>query len=344
MRPALFILSPLLFTGCSDKPQPTPVERVPVSVVQLVEPSDQRVITATGSVAARRELNLGFTTAGQIKTLAVNEGDRVRKGQLLAALDTDQVGSALSAALAEEQRAAAEYRRIDRLNAEGWVTQSRMDNVKATLDAARASVRARRFAAETARITAPNDGIILARLAEPQEVVAAGMPVIVLGDAAGGFVLRVPLADREAAQITTGMSAKVRLDALDLTLDGKVIEMAGRADRATGSFQIEISLPNAPRLRSGLIGRAEIMVKSGAPGPQPLKVPAAALYAARAGEGFVYVIDASNHARLRKVTLGETDDSGTQVLSGVRPGDRLAISALDRLRDGVAVTAEVLAE
>lgn len=344
MRLAFFILVPFLFAGCSDNAPPAPVERIPVSVVQVVAPQGPKVITATGSVAARRELNLGFTTAGQIKTLAVNEGDQVRKGQLLAALDTDQVGSALSAALAEEQRALAEYRRVNRLFAEGWVTQSRMDGVQATLDAARAAVRARRFAAETARIVAPNDGIILARLAEPQEVVAAGMPVVVLGDVAGGYVVRVPLADREATQITVGMPAKVRLDALDLTLDGKVIETAGRADRTTGAFQIEIGLPNEKRLRSGLVGRAEIIVASSQPGSQPVRIPTAALYAARAGEGFVYVIDGSSRARLRKVTLGATDDSGTEVLSGVAPGDRLAISALDRLRDGVAVQAEARAE
>ena len=340
MRPGIFILPILLITGCSDQPQPAAVERIPVSTVQLGSPGGPVTITATGSVAARRELSLGFTTAGQIKTMAVNEGDRVRKGQLLAALDNDQVGSALSAALAEEQRAEAEYRRIARLSTEGWVTQSRMDGVKAALDAARASVRARRFAADTARITAPNDGIILARLAEPNEVVAAGMPVVILGDAAGGFVLRVPLADRDAAQIAPNAVAKVRLEALNLALEGRVIELGGRADRTTGTFQIEISLPNTPGLRSGLIGRANIIVQPDKAAPRPLKVPPAALYAARAGEGFVYVIDSSNRARLRKVTLGETDDGGTDVLAGIRPGERIAISSLDRLRDGVAVVAE----
>jgi RND family efflux transporter MFP subunit len=294
-------------------------------------------------VAARRELSLGFTTAGKIKTLAVNEGDRVRKGQLLAALDSDQVGAALSAAIAEERRAEADYRRIARLSSDGWVTQSRLDGVKAALESARAGVQARRFAADTARIVAPHDGMILARLAEPNEVIAAGMPVVVLGDAAGGYVLRAPLADREAAQITAGAPARVWLEALGIELSGKIIELAGRADRATGAFQIEISLPSHPALRSGLIGQAQIMRANNA-APRALKLPATALYAARAGEGFVYVIDASNHARLKKVQLGDTDDEGTEVLSGVRAGERVAVSSLDRLRDGIAVTPEARAK
>lgn len=340
MRPEILIVPILLMTACSDKPQPSPIERIPVSTMKLELSSQAATVTAIGSVAARRELSLGFTTAGQIKTLMVNEGDQVRKGQLLAALDAEQVGSALSAALAEEQRAEAEYLRNSRLSSAGWVTQSRLDGVKAALDAARAAVRARRFAAETARITAPNDGIILARLAEPNEVVAAGMPVVILGDRAGGFVLRVSLADRDVAKIALGAVAKVRLEALNLALTGRVIEIAGRADQATGAFQVEISLPSAAGLRSGLIGRAEIQVQPDRASPRPLQIPPAALYAARAGEGFVYVIDNSNRAWLRKVILGETTDAGASVLAGIRPGERIAVSALDRLRDGAAVVAE----
>ncbi len=340
MRLGFLLLPIVVLAACSAEPTSAPRDVIPVSTVVLAAPDGPVTISATGSVAARRELTLGFTTAGQIKTITVNEGDRVRKGQLLAALDNDQVGSALSAALAEERRADAEYRRIARLNAEGWVTQSRLEGARAALDAARAGVQARRFAADTARITAPNDGMVLARLAEPNEVVAAGAPVVVLGDAAGGFVLRVPLADREAAQIAPGASATVVLEALGLTLDGRVIELGGAADRATGAFQIEIALPPRAGLRSGLIGRAQIVVASAAQAPRPIKIPPAALFAARAGEGFVYVIDARNRARLTKVELGETDDTGTQVLSGVRAGDRIAISSLDRLRDGVQVAPE----
>lgn len=343
MRLGFYLLPILLLAGCSAEPKSAPAENIPVSTVAVGAAQGPVTIEATGSVAARRELSLGFTTPGQIRTVAVNDGDRVRKGQLLAALDNDQVGSALSAALAEERRAEAEYRRISRLGADGWVTQSRLDGVKATLESARAAVQARRFAADTARIVAPNDGIVLARLAEPNEVVAAGMPVVIVGDAAGGFVLRVPLADRDAAQIAVGAPAKVRLDALGIVLDGRVIELGGRADRATGAFQIEISLPDHPALRSGLIGRAQITAGR-ADASTALKIPSAALYAARAGEGFVYVIDRTNHARLKKVQLGETDDAGTEVLAGLQPGERVAISSLDRLRDGIAVTSEARAK
>lgn len=325
--------------GCSKSPPAPPVADSPIVRTATIAAATQAPgLEATGSVAVRRELALGFTTAGQIATITVNEGDRVAKGQLLAALNADQVASALVAAQAEQRRAAAEYQRSVALREQGWITELRLENARAALDAARANVRARDFASQTARIYAPSDGVVLARLAEPMEVVAAGAPVIALGAEAGGYVLRVPLSDRESAQIVTGAKAQVTLDALDRRLDGRVIEIGGRSDRATGAFTVEIALPNSPGLRSGLIGRVKIETAPSARGIAPLLVPPGALYQARAGEGFVFVIDDKNVARLRKLQLGETDDRGTQIVAGLRPGERVAISSLDLLRDGQRVT------
>ena len=325
----------VILAGCSKSPAPPAPQAPIVRVARVAAPDLSPFITASGSVAVRRELSLGFTTAGQIATITVNEGDRVRKGQLLAALNADQVAAALVSAQAEQRRAAAEYQRSVALRQQGWITELRLENARAALDAAKANVRARDFAAQTARITAPSDGVVQARLAEPMEVVAAGAPVIVLGAEAGGYVLRVPLSDRESARIVKGAGAQVQLDALDRALQGSVIEIGGRSDRTTGAFTIEVSLPNVAGLRSGMVGRVRIAATPRAAEANGYPyVPPGALFYARAGEGFVYVIDRANVARTRKVRLGETDDRGTQILSGLAAGDRVAVSALDLLRDG----------
>lgn len=338
-RAFCFAAALVALAGCSKSPSSPPVADAPiVRTARIVAATASPGLEATGSVALRRELALGFTTAGQIATITVNEGDRVAKGQLLAALNADQVASALVAAQAEQRRAAAEYQRSVALREQGWITELRLENARAALDAARANVRARDFASQTARIYAPSDGVVLARMAEPMEVVAAGTPIIALGAESGGYVLRVPLSDRDSAQITQGARAQVKLDALDQVLEGKVIEIGGRSDRATGAFTVEIALPNRPDLRSGLIGRVVIETAASARPAAPVLVPPGALYQARAGEGFVFVIDAKNVARLRKLQLGETDDRGTQILAGLRPGERVAISSLDLLRDGQPVT------
>jgi RND family efflux transporter MFP subunit len=342
MRGVFFCLIVLLSACSADSVQQSQVDQpVPVRVAAVSDDLRVPTIETAGTVAWREETPLGFTTQGRIARVFVNEGDRVRRGQLLAILDTVSVSSALAVAEAERKRASSEYVRLKPLVAKGWITRPRFEAAQAAAEAADASVAARRFALATARIVASSDGVILSRVAEPGQVIDEGMPVVVLGKGSSGYVLRAPLNDREAVRLSRGAPATVLLPALEgAPLRGFVSEIGGKADQTTGTFQVEIALPNDPRLRSGLIGKAA-MIASVDPQLSPkLILPSLAIFGARAGEGFVYVIGRDQKAKARKVVLGETADKGTQILSGVQPGELVAVSAIDQLRDGVIVTAQ----
>ncbi len=294
----------------------------------------QQRVTGVGTVALRREASLGFTSAGRIVRLTVNEGDAVRPGQLLAALDTTTVAADLARARAERERAEAEYRRSSNLMAQGWITRPRLENAKASLQAADAAVNSAGFQRTNATIVAPGNGRVLARLAEPGQVVAAGTPVLVIGEENSGYVLRVPLSDRDAARLTMGAPATVTLAALDnRAISGRVVEIAGRADRATGTFVVEVGLPDDPGLRSGQIG--EVSITAGGATSAEIRVPAAAVFAPRAGEAFVYVVDRARRiVHLRKVSIAEAGDAGIRVTGGLSRGEFVAVSRVDRLKDG----------
>lgn len=325
-----------LLAGCGrNEPAKAPATAPPeVRIATIGAEQQPAIIRGVGTVALRREASLGFTSAGRIVRLTVNEGDQVRRGQVLAALDTTTVAADLARARAERERAAAEFRRSTNLMAQGWITRPRLENAQASLQAADASVSAARFQATNATIVAPGSGMVLARLGEPGQVVAAGTPVLVVGEAASGYVLRVPLSDRDAARILAGVPAQVTLAAVDsLPLTGRVIEIAGRGDRATGTFAVEIALPANDRLRSGQIGEA--LITAATPTVNTLTVPATAIFSARAGEGFVYVVDrASRRVRLRRVTIAEATDRGIEVTGGLSRGEQIATSRVDRLTDG----------
>lgn len=326
--------------GACGKPAAKPDAAPPVPQVRVAQVGvDQQPgsVDGVGTVAVRREASLGFTSAGRIARLTVNEGDAVRAGQLLAALDTTTVAADLARARAERERAAAEYRRSEKLMAQGWITRPRLDNAKAALAAADASVGAAGFQRNNATIVAPGAGRVLARLAEPGQVVAAGTPVLVIGEENSGYVLRMPLSDRDAARVSMGAPATVTLAALDeRPITGHVIEIAGRSDRATGTFVVEIALPADPALRSGQIGNARIV--AGGAVTKAIRVPATAVFAPRAGEGFVYIVDpARRTVRLRKVSIADAGDDGIRVTGGLARGDVVAVSRVDRLKDGARI-------
>lgn len=339
-RLSVALLLPLA-GACSNVVSPPPPAPPAVRVAQVGVGAAAATVETAGTVALREETVLAFTSAGRIDRILVNEGDRVRRGQLLATLDMTPLTAALDAAQAEQVRARTELKRLAPLMDKGWITRPRYDAALAAAQSADAAVKAQRFSLDTARIVASGDGIVLSRPAEPGQVIAAATPVLVLGKAASGFVLRAPLSDREAVRLHQGDPARVELEALDgEPLSGAVLELGGRADRATGTFQVEIALPPDPRLRSGLIGRATITASAQAGAAPRLIVPSLAIFGARAGEGFTYVLDDKNRVRLRKVRLGEAEDDGVLVLAGLSSGEWVAVSAIDRLQDGMAVRAE----
>ncbi len=337
MRASIIMVMTCGLAACGQQPAATTSSAPPqVRIAQVGGATIPDAITATGTVGWRRETTLGFTSAGRIAAMRVDEGDSVGPGQLLAALDATTVGATVSAARAERDRAAAEYARSAKLLEQGWVTRPRVDNAKAALLAAEANVRSAGFQSRNAAIVAPGSGVVLARLADAGQVVAAGAPVLVVGEAGGGRVIRLPLADRDAARLRIGAPATVRLAAVEGELIGSVIEIGGRAQQATGTFTVEIGLPNDARLRAGQIGTVSILANGS--GSMSLSVPPAAVFAPRAGQAFVYVADPkTKRVKLRRVSIGDTGDTAIRVIGGLRPGEWVATSRLDRLADNMAI-------
>lgn len=330
--------------GCGASADgPTPSTGEPsVTSVQLFEvgrADAPAIIRAAGTVRVRRETPLAFWTAGVVARLDPREGDRVRAGAELAALDTRTIDADVAAARADLARARAERDRQRKLLQQGWVTQARVDSADAAEGAAAAALERARFAQSKGRILAPADGVILARRAEPGQTVSAGEPVLVLGEARSGLVMRAPLAAPDAAGLVAGMPAAVAFPSGEApAMTGRIIEIAGRADERTGTFQVEVALPAHPALRSGLIGRVEIARPRTSEAAAPLVVPATALFAARAGEAFVWRLDpATGTVRASLVRVGAIGPTGVIIESGLAAGDRIVRTGVDRLTEGARV-------
>ncbi len=343
MLPVIIMAGALAGCGGADgadkapaaKPAAAPLAVIVTPVSAAATAARQRV---SGTVRARREGNLSFGAPGRIAAIRVDEGDAVRRGQVLATLDLSEVTAGAAAARAELARAEAELARNRSLLAQGWVTRARVDASEAAAAAARAAVAARSFSASTARIIAPADGVVLARLAEAGQIISPGSPVLSVSQTGGGYVLRVALTDAQVVGLRLGQTMPVLLPALPGTeLAGRVVQIAGRADDRTGTFAADLALagPGTGALRSGMIGEAALALP--APGPAMVAIAPSALWQARAGEGFVFIVDDQNIARARRVTLGRVDDAGVEVLAGLAAGERIVTGGIDRVRDGMTV-------
>jgi RND family efflux transporter MFP subunit len=234
--------------------------------------------------------------------------------------ELDEAGAAL---------ASAEARRA------GAVARTAAAN--AARDAARASSQAAIVAATYAVLSAPFDGVITERRAEPGSMAAPGIPLLVLEDASA-YRLEVQIDESRAGSIAVGHAPSVRINgAPDDTADtapwmaGRVSEIA-RVDPASHSFIVKVDLPPSRAWRSGAFGRARFATGR----RQALVVPSTALI--RRGQlTFVYLVDAGERARLRAVSIGTVGASQTEVLAGLQRGDVVVNVPPVTLADGARV-------
>lgn len=335
-------LGAAFLVGCSiadevDQPEASPVPTILAVRAEAHEPGI--VIETAGTVAFRREMQLGFTTGGRIGYVRVQEGQNVPAGQALAGLDATVVQAELTQALAERNRATETFLRTRSLANEGWVTRASLETAEAALLAANARVDAAQFQTSSATIHAPSPGVVLARLAEPGQVVVAGHPIIAYGDRSSGIVVRGPVNSSNAARIEIGSRAEVITSSMaPRSLPGRVIEIGGKADESTGTFLVEVSLPPDANLRSGQVVTIRIYPPPSDQVSASVSIPLAALFSARGGEGFVFLYNPrTQKVHHRKVVLGALSDASIEIRDGLQRGDIVAVSKIDELSAGQSV-------
>lgn len=305
-----------------------------VRIAPVVDTVLARPIVATGTVAPEDEISLGFKIGGVIARVAVHSGDGVRGGQTLAALDLREIDAGVAKARSAAEKAARDLARARRLYADSVVTLAQLQDAETGDEVARADLRAARVDRRYAVIVAPADGVILRRLAESGENIAAGAPVLILGSREAGAVMKVGLADRDVVAIRKGDPAAVRFDALGgRTVRGRVKRIGAAADPATGTWEVQIALPEFEPLAAGLVGQVEIRPGGGAPATL---VPVEAVLE---GDGVSATLFAVDGVRARRRTVAVAFIAGDQVavthgLEGVR---QVVTDGAGYLDDGSAV-------
>jgi RND family efflux transporter MFP subunit len=301
--------------------------RVEIMVVAAAETSG--AVRASGLVAFKRETGLSFAAPGEIETLLVDQGDTVRGGQTLATLRRTAVGADEAEAALARKTAEQAYDRVKRLHEAGAASSADLENAALALERVR----------ERVALTAPAGGVVLRRAAERGQVVSAGQPLLWIGEAGAGLIVRATVSADQATRIAAGDSAEISTRG-GAALAGKVMRVSPQSVAGTGAFEIEIDVEAAPALRSGEVAEAIIQPRNTAAGEQPrFIVPAIALVDARADQGVVFIAGTDGRAQRRAVATGGVVDQGVIILEGLAPGDRVITRGASMVRDGDAITA-----
>jgi len=344
MRAAAAVLVTLLI-ACRHEAAPIVPEIRPVRSVTIAKRETGVPVVLTGTIRAQDEAPLAFRVSGRMVERRVNNGDRVRPGQVIARLETQNeqnnlraARANLSAAQGQLTNARNNLRRHEPLAARGAASQAELDQARESfqtaqsqVDAAEAQVKFAQDQLAFTELTADAAGVITAVGAEPGEVVSAGRMIVALARQGGrDAVFDVPGQVIRSTPPNPAITVSLKDDP-KVSVTGRVREVAPQADPVTRTFEVKVDLtdpPAAMRLGTTVVGRMDVDSSS------VIDIPASALTQSNQ-QPAVWIVDPSTSTvSLRPIDVLRFDPDSVVVSKGLAPGDVVVTAGVQALYPG----------
>ncbi len=338
------ILAFAFLAACSKKDTAPPPVAIAVETARAQAISQSGLVQATGKLEREREIVLSFRSGGTLNFLSVDNGDAVRRGQLIAVIDPTEFDARLRRADADFDKAKRDVARDADLAKEGWVSGQRMADKNTVLKSAKANLDAARFDLSRTKIYAQTSGVVLVRHVQAGETVAPGQPIVTIADMSAPLVVQVALVDRDVARIKMGDPARITVAALEnYSVAGVVSEVGQQADPRTGATDVEIRVPNDSKLKTGFVADAQITLRSTiAAQVNKLRVPAEAILEIDSSKGYVFTINPKNQKAQRIAVAFYGFEGDDAVVGGLQPNQKVITFGAALVRDGQSVTDNTL--
>lgn len=342
-KAAVVALLAAALAGCAKETAPSVAVPRPVKVEVVADGGTATVESFIGTLRARQRAELGFESPGRIAAIAVDVGDRVRAGQVLARLDESPARWRLEKAESDRASAVAvlaerstQLRQHESLAKDQIVSASTLESMQTQhrlavgqLQAAEAALALARRDLALVRITAPFDGEIVTRAAQPHTDIGAGQPVLQI-EARQTLEVVAMLPEAVASRLAPGQAATA--GPLSLTLE----RLSARNENGSLVPAVFRIAGAAAGLRSGSVVSVELPRTAST----ALSVPAPALLAGGdPGTASVFLLDATRQQLVRRpIQLGDGVLPGGRlpVKAGLVAGDQVVVAGVAFLNEGQA--------
>lgn len=326
----------LILTSCHKQ---QPQQTAPISVVAETVSNDAADLSThyVGIVEEKTSNPVSFVGSGTLQKVYVEEGQAVRKGQLLAEMDATQTRNMLAAAQAQYDQATDALARLRQVHDAGslpemkWVeVQSQVAQAKSQLDIARKSL-------EDCRIYAPVNGVVGSLNFHAGSVVLTSEPVMSLLDISTVKV-RVSIPEREISSIAPSTRSTVNVEATGRSYEGGRIEKGVSADAMSRTYDIRIHVGNADRkLLPGMVADV-VLAPDGnrSDASAPLTLPVRCIQQRSGGQRFVWVADGGK-AKACNVTTAQTVGNRIVIADGLKGGEQVIVEGWQKVGEGTSV-------
>ena len=334
------VIAALFLGGCSK--EEAPVEKIPrpAKIMTIKQTAKIEKFKFPGKVQALDRVELSFEVSGKLIEVAVREGQRVKKGDLIARLDPTDYKSRLDASQARVNQAKAEYDRYSNLLKAKVVARSTYDVKKRSYEVALSDLEIARKAYNDTMLRASFSGIIGKKFVENYQVVMAKQPIVSLQrTTAIEIVVNAP------ENIMRRENSKLKID-FEGEFDNypgerfplTVKEYAAEADPQTQTFRVTFSMAT-PKDKTILDGMtATVYVRINHEGNNAVAVPVQAVFFDENSKAYVWKVTQTMHVTRHQIEVGALADGGLiQIKSGLNSGDRIITAGVQNLTEGEEV-------
>jgi membrane fusion protein (multidrug efflux system) len=320
-------------TGAAGSDEEEETAPVPVEVGRAVRDDVFAVYTGTSALETDEDALVVAKVAGEVESISVEEGDRVKAGQVLARLDGDRLQLEMERARANLAKLEQEYERNIQLKERGLVSATAFEDIKYEMDALRAAYNLARLEVSYTEIKAPVDGVVATRFIKVGNTLAVNDPVFhITGLDPLIAYLHVP--EREFRKLAAGQPAQVKVDAIPgEDFSGVIERISPVVDPETGTFKVTLNVSDpSGRLKPGMFGRFNIIYDQR---EDSLLVPRIALVDDET-ETAVFVIE-NDVAVRRSVRTGYPRGDQIEVVEGLSGDEEIVVVGQTGLKDGTDV-------
>lgn len=342
----------LAFTACSSNSE-SPKKEIPLKV-EVYSPvhQDGDGIFLSGTVSAKQTAMVSTRYMGFVQKIYVKQGDRVKAGQLLVSINSDdlrakqaQAQAMVTEATAAVKNANRDLERYEALRKLNSVSDKELENMslnstsyQARLQVAQQTLREVNSMLAYTQIRAPFSGVVVQKLIDEGSTANPGMPLLAI-EQAGELNVTASVPENYVQYIKVGDRMKIDIKSIGKQYWGSVTELSPSASLTGGQYSIKVKIdsPDKQTLRPGMY--ASLYLNGAIPtnGTQTILIEESSVVYRDQLTG-VYVVNADQKAMLRWIRLGKKVGSQVEVLSGLNPSDQIIRVGHEKMYNGRKVT------
>lgn len=348
---SIFLIIAILFNGCSEeKKQEVVVKPVPLKVVKVLDIQTQEskaVYEYPAKIYAAQDTTMAFEVSGKIVAFNYNEGQKIKKGSVIASLDDTIYRANFNSAKANYKQAKIDFERYAKLYKSRSIAKADMEKMQQQLDVTKSALQVAKKNLSETKLIAEFDGVLAKKIINDYERVTAKQPIVILQDTSY-YKVKFFAPEHDVMKIKGGLSAKniskqakfyVTIgNGVKKTFQAYFNDISTTAEAVTRTFETTLKMkkPKNSVILPGMSAEVRVIQKRKA--EIYYFIPAQAIFSDKDNQAFVWSVDKDMRVHKKAVVLGGMQENKIRVISGLENIDRIVLSGIRFLKEDEQIT------